>query len=141
MVKRNTKRKSRKIVLIISLSILAVILTAGVAFFLNKVSPLLVSKNFVSPTKIINPLVVSDVKGALRKKLSDKNILFDSFVVASDSASIVGKIKDGPVVYFSTNSNVDWLVTSLELILTRLTVGGKKPSVIDLTGQRPIVKF
>ncbi len=76
----------------------------------------------------------------LQKKLGENNIMLDSFS-ATTSSGMIAKVKDGPTVFFSQDLPADWQVSSLQLILTRLTIDNKKPKVIDLRQARPIVKF
>lgn len=139
MLRRETKRKARRVLSIVLIAIIAV----GVAialFFANKtISPFI---SFGQNSKeLIRPLGETTTLDDLKKRLADKNIIFESIKAATESGEFVGKVKEGPTVLFSQNQDAKWQVASLALILQRTTVNNKKPVLVDLTTNRPIVKF
>ncbi len=141
MGKRVIKRRIREIILV-ALSILfiitAVILSVGI---FKSLSPIL-KANTSTNQEILRPLGSVTSVEKLRESLVRKNINFDEIKESSSSGDlIIGKIKDGPYVYFSATKDIDWQVRSLELILSKLTIDNRKPIYIDLRSARPIVKF
>ena len=138
-IKRETKRRARQTLYIILMSILGVLVLI-LLFYLGKSASTLLSPNY-SQGKLIRPLGSTISISALSNKLAQKNIIMDSLVEASESGIYIGVIKDGPTVYFSQNQDLSWQVLSVALILQRTTVDNKKPQIIDLTTNRPIVKF
>ena len=140
MVRRKVKREIERVffrILIISIVITAFVLFV---FSIKNLLPLL---RFGREQK--NPIIGSVSKVAtandLYKILSDKNFIMESLVESSSSGVIIGKIKDGPRVYFAKEKEAGWQVLSLELILNKLTIDNKKPVLIDLRFEQPIVKF
>lgn len=84
----------------------------------------------------------------IEKKMREKGILFESVMVSSDEASFVVRLDKASTVLFSPYKDVDWQVSSLQQILSRLTIDkgltsqeGKKPLVVDLRYNKPTVKF
>lgn len=99
------------------------------SFSLGKItyiSPL--SKNKVSNTVLLS------------EKLEKKNISFTS-VTASSDASLVVKLKEGSVVILSSKKDIESQISSLQLILSRLTIEGKKLKVLDFRYDSPVVSF
>lgn len=140
MVRRKVKRKTIRVffrILIVSIVIAAFVL---LVLSIKTLSPFL---RFGSEKEESIIRVISKVATAndLSKILSDKNFIMESLVEGSSSGVIIGKIKDGPGVYFSKNKEAKWQVLSLELILNKLTIDNKKPVLIDLRFEQPIVKF
>mgnify|MGYP001605389433 FL=1 len=139
-MKRRGKRKIKKSILAIFFGLLVVMVTALVFSF---------SKSFVdvfnkfaveSSDPIVKPLGSFTSPENIKTLLDDKNIILES-IDATGSAIIVAKIKGGPRVFFSKTRDASWQVNSLQLILSKLTVDNKKPDLIDLRSDRPIVKF
>jgi len=140
MVRRKVKREIKRVffrILIVSIVITALVL---LVLSIKNLLPLL---KFGSEQKnsIIKPVSKVATANDLSKILSDKNLIMESLIEGSSSGIIIGKIKDGPKVYFSKNKEAGWQVLSLELILNKLTIDNKKPVLIDLRFEQPIVKF
>ena len=140
VVKRKTKVNIKKFVAIVAgvICLFLIFVLVNIAF--KKITRS-IPTNYETSEKIIAPLTKGDFKQELKKKLSDKNIIFESFKEATESGVFIGKIKDGPIVYFSDNKDVVWLVSSLQLITSRFTIEVKRPTTIDLRQSKPIVKF
>lgn len=142
MVKRGAKTRVKKIFRIIVIVILIIVSILLAIFAVVKLLPYLsfsgesqMAKNIIAPVGTKNSLT------QIRKKLDDKNISYESIKEASDSANIEVELIDGPKILFSKNQDIKWQVESVVLIMQHLTVNDKKPSIIDLTTSRPIVKF
>ena len=141
MVKRAARNKIKNVFLFLAYALFLGAFLVGIFFIIRAVWPFLGNTNSSNITNIIKPVAKATLVSDLKKKLSEKGIVFDSIKSASDSSAIVGKIKDGPLVYFSQDQDTAWQISALELILTRLNLNNKKPNLIDLRQARPIVKF
>lgn len=98
-------------------------------------------------SSILRPDVTGVGVEMVRNKLLEKNMTPGKIFIASDSAIIIASIEDGPTVFFALDKSIDWQISSLQQVLTQLTIGdikdtrGKIPKIIDFRGERPIVRF
>ena len=76
----------------------------------------------------------------LENLLSQKNIAFSSISVLSDSSYLV-KLSTGEEIIFSGTKAMPPQVSSLQLILSRLTIEGKKLKILDFRYDNPVVSF
>lgn len=143
-MKRIYRKKARKVsfyiflILILSATILTLFLTLTTIFKILKYKK--------EPTNF--PAVISQSSYEdLAEMLKEKNIEVESLKISSVSGNIIAKLKDGPTVYFTLEKDVGPQVSSLQLIISRLTIDGgqktesKKPTLIDLRFVNPVVKF
>ncbi|HZQ30064.1 MAG TPA: hypothetical protein VFA93_03225 [Patescibacteria group bacterium] len=98
-----------------------------------------------SRLKVLSPLAKSlENQGNKRSTLEDQlyknNIQYSKVEVASDSSYLVF-LKDDGVVQVSNNKSLDGQITSLQLILGRLTIEGRKFKKLDLRFNQPIIVF
>lgn len=141
MVKRQVNRMVRTFVFFF-LSALACLFFVFLLFFGAKaVWPLAKIEMISRSDKIIKPVPTRITIEELSKKLNSATIILTSLSVSSTSGVFVGVVQDGPTVYFSESYDSSWQVNFLAKVLSRTTVDNKKPKVVDLTGERPIVKF
>lgn len=138
--KRETKRKVRKVFSYIFAAMFVTLIIVGV-FFAWKIASSLLSLDTNHSDNLIKPIGSATTIPILQKELSDKGIVMDSLREASESGVFEGVVRDGPKVLFSQNLDSKWQILSLVLILQKTTVDNKKPALIDLTTNRPIVKF
>ncbi len=142
MVRRAARSRNNKIFKTVVVIILGLIALVVILFLTNQVLPVIFAPKEVTIAKnIIAPVGTKATIAGISKKLEEKNFSIESINEASDSANIEVEIVDGPKVLFSKNQDVKWQVDSVILILQHLTVNSKKPTLIDLTSTRPIVKF
>jgi len=135
------RKKNRKKVFIIVLSILLVVVVLfGATMIANYLSHFFPKFNSSKNEKILSP-IDSTGSTSLSRAIADKNIKITNLEIATDSGILNGKIVNGPLVYFSQSENVDIQASTLQLILSRLTIDAKKPILIDLRFKKPIVKF
>lgn len=152
-MKRSRKRKFRAFVFaVISLLFVGFIiffLFAGFNFFSKFFS---VKKD---SSKIISPVIKVNSVFEFEKKLKEKNLQFDKVEVSTKSGSIIGFFPNNLVVFFSQDKDIENQVSSLQLIIQRLTIdsnqlsgensslpnGSKKLKTVDLRFDKPIVKF
>ena len=140
MPRRATKKTIKKAFFSI-LAISVVILLLVFAIFFFKTFAPLIRVRADSQNQIIRPVGNLVSKKDLTDLLLDKNIIMESLVEGSSSGALIGIIKDGPKVYFSKSRDLKWQIISLELLLKKFTIDNKKPVLIDLRFEQPIVKF
>jgi hypothetical protein len=91
---------------------------------------------FLSPIAKVNQSKVAVVENALDKKkipfLSTSYNLDNSFTV---------ELRDGGEVILSSGKDLDSQLSSLQLILSRLTIEGKKLKKLDFRFDNPVVSF
>ncbi|MBI4091759.1 MAG: hypothetical protein HY427_00935 [Candidatus Levybacteria bacterium] len=140
MVRRKVKREIKQVffrILIVSMVVNALVL---LVLSIKNLPPLL-RVGSEQKNSIIKPVSELATRNDLSKVLSDRNFIMETLIEGSSSGIIIGQIKDGPKVYFSKNKEARWQIVSLELILNKLTIDNKKPTLIDLRFEQPIVKF
>ena len=72
--------------------------------------------------------------------LGSKNIDFSNITTLPDSSFDI-TLKDGGTVIFSSKKDLEKQISSLQLILTRLTIEGKKFKILDFRYDNPVVSF
>lgn len=143
-MRRNLRRRIRRGIIFFA-SFLAFGL---VVFFGITLIPFFTKIKFTSQSpKIIVPYVGGVDTESLKSKLEDKQIHVESLEISSRSGILTLKIQNGPIVLFSDTDNIDQQISSLQLIIRRLTIDKgtsgniKKPSRIDLRFSNPVVEF
>lgn len=105
---------------------------------------LTVFKNFeflTNRNSLISPLAqTSSANVKLEKLLLKQNIPFSKINVASDSSFIVF-LREGEQVGISQKKSLESQISSLQLILSRLTIEGKKFKFLDLRFDKPVIVF
>jgi len=131
------KKHKRRIISFVPFVLLVgvLLLIISVAFYYT--SKIIISKrqNFVSPVSLTN-----DKDLSLQSLLYKNNVPFSDVKVASDSSYII-TLKDGSEVDFSSKKSTSSQISSLQLILSRLTIEGKKFKKLDLRFDKPIIEF
>lgn len=130
---KKEKIKSRTKTIFIVLFFLSAILILIEYLFLNfsfgrttYISP--VSKNTISNTI------------ALEKELEKSNILFKN-ITNSQDGNLQVELSDGSTVIFAQKKDIKNQISSLQLVLTRLTIEGKKLKSLDFRFNNPIVTY
>jgi hypothetical protein len=91
---------------------------------------------YLSPIAKESKSRLASVENAL-----DKNkIIYNSVAVASDGSYAV-QLRDGGEVILSSKKDLGSQLTSLQLILSRLTIEGKKLKGLDFRFGNPVVSF
>jgi len=99
---------------------------------------------FLFPQKqlFISPLALQ--KNVNRNQIDDllekSGIAFTSVENAKDSTYLVN-LKDGGQVIITQNKNIQNQISSLQLILSRLTIEGKRFKSLDFRYDKPVVVF
>lgn len=76
----------------------------------------------------------------LEKELEKSNISFKS-VQAKQDGSLLIELADGSSVIFSQKKDIKNQISSLQLVLTRLTIEGKKLKSLDFRFNNPVVSY
>jgi len=90
---------------------------------------------------IVKPNIDYNSKEEFEKKITDANLLIESINTASFSSDFTVKLKEGPFVIFSTDKDLGWQISSLQSIISRLTIDSKKPVKVDFRFEKPIVTY
>ena len=138
--KRRGKRKRRnKPVIIYSLGILLIVSWVLLALFRSKESRLI---SPVPSQRVISESIVQDRKDKqqeVENLLQGANISFST--VTSSQSSIKINLDNGAEVLLSEEEDISEQVSSLQGILSRLTMEGKKFVLLDLRFSKPIIQF
>jgi len=136
------KRQNYKKKLILALLL---VFFLAIIFLLYQASKTIISIlptiNLSKNEKIISPIDNDHGIDSLKQRIQDKNLKISTLKISTESGILVGEIKNGPTVYFSTSKSAESQASSLQLILSRLTIDNNKPTFIDLRFAKPIVKF
>ncbi len=97
---------------------------------------------FPKKALFISPLALQKTthKNEISDLLQESGIVFTSVENAEDSSYLV-TLKDGEQVIISKNKNVQNQISSLQLILSRLTIEGKRFRSLDFRYDKPVVSF
>lgn len=77
---------------------------------------------------------------ALENLLKIEDVSFSS-VYSSQDTSFIVNLKNGGRVILSSKKDIKKQISSLQLILSRLTIEGKKLKVLDFRFDNPVVTF
>lgn len=131
---RRRNRKAKKSLIVSFFFLLFFLVLAAFAFYYwSTKTP------FISPLvndNLENPLTTEELKTLLGKS----NIGF-SEVKNSTGSSILVTLKGGGEVLFSAKKSLGKQVSSLQLILSRLTIEGKRFKNLDLRFEKPTVAY
>lgn len=143
-IKRLVLKKNRIYMMIFLGAI--IIYSVGLALYILRPQDI-ISSFAKPPTHILDPDIQEADLEVFQKALQEKHITLDSLQIASNEAVLMGKL-DRTVIYFDRYKDVNYQVTSLQEILTRLTIDGganetgvKKPVRIDLRFSKPVVQY
>lgn len=111
---------------------IALILTCSYILF----SPYIFGNPFISPLAKNFKTQNSDIKSLFVKE----KINISSFSVATDSSYMV-ELASGGTVILASDKDLYWQVRSLQIILSRLTIEGKRFKTLDFRFDKPVVSF
>jgi hypothetical protein len=134
--KRRLKREKSRFrikVIFISLLLLSLIILAGEYLYLNFSFG---RSNFISPIAKENKSKLAILESAL----DEKKITYILAGIKPDGSFLV-QLKDGGEVILSSKKDIGRQLTSLQLILSRLTIEGKKLKNLDFRFDNPVVSF
>lgn len=91
--------------------------------------------------EIVSPLSKTTARNnSLESILRESKISFSKIEKATDSSYLVF-IREAGVVNISSSKNLKQQVSSLQLILSRLTIEGKRFKRLDLRFDKPVIVF
>ena len=136
-VQRQIQRQSSR--LKVALVILLLILAVALIGLLQNV-PWQNIPSFGEEDILIAPIPQNEPEVLLSDLLAQHKVLIIDGPKASDSAIFV-RLSDGVSVLFSSQKNIGQQVASLQIILDRITIEGKKAAAIDFRYDAPIVRY
>ena len=104
--------------------------------------PNLNNKNIISPISISLLHVESDENyiSKIEKILQEKKIDYKIVIKLQDNSYAI-KLVDGSEVIISSQKNINKEMSSLQFILSRLTMEGKEFYKLDLRFEKPVIIF
>lgn len=112
--------------------------------FLLSLTSLVLSYYYTNYSKkpLFNPVSLSKLykEEDLRKMLKDKNIQYGK-VTYGDDLSFYVDLRDGGQVILSLNKGLENQISSLQLILSRLTIEGKRLKKLDFRFNKPVIEL
>jgi len=132
MKKRRNKGLFSLLKLLVFILVLFVLITASYFSYLY----------YFKKTLIISPLgKISISKASLISDALLKNqISFNSVEIASDSSYMIS-LSEGGQVILSSSKEITPQINSLQLILKRLTMEGKRIKKLDFRFEKPVLSF
>jgi hypothetical protein len=112
--------------------------------FVRNVDREVLSKIFTNPfvqKVIIAPLPKQDPQRDLENLLREKKIDIEAGPIASDSALLVELSSSKTLVVFAADKDLLLQVSSLQIVLNKLTIEGRKATKIDLRFKNPIMVY
>lgn len=134
MFKAKTRKRENKILKKIFL--LSVLITAILLFTVFRNFNVLTNKD-----SLVSPLAQTSSQNVrLEEILLKENVPFSKINIASDSSFLI-VLRDGGEVAISQKKNLESQISSLQVILSRLTIEGKKFRLLDLRFDKPVIVF
>lgn len=133
--KRKIKTRFFQQIKIFFIALMGMLVLVGIVY-------LIFSLFFSQKQLFISPLALQ--KNANRNQVDEmlekSGIAFTSVENTKDSTYLVN-LKDGGQVIITQNKNVQNQISSLQLILSRLTIEGKRFKSLDFRYDKPVVLF
>lgn len=106
-------------------------------FVLVSLGSLFLNKFFLNRTFFVSPLARVDNS----KVASIESLLYKNNIQFTRVDGNIVYLKDQGEVYLNLDKNLALQMSSLQLILSRLTIEGKKFKKLDLRFEKPIIEF
>ena len=132
VLKKEQSKEKLKLIIILSFIFVVVIFLGEIIYF-----------NFsFGRTFYLNPIAKNAVSNTaiLEEKLRKANVNFITVSASSDSSLVVSLSGSGEVI-FSSKKDIGSQISSLQLILTRLTIEGKSLKILDFRFDNPVISF
>jgi hypothetical protein len=139
-IKLQRNHKRRAIAFYASIAGFFLLCIAGFALFIfiEKQKPL-----FISPLPALRALAAGSTDDqqadTIKKALQDKSIVYSS-VEIKDSVYII-TLENGEKVTLSAKKDIITQISSLQFVLSRLTMEGRQFRTLDLQYDKPIIVF
>lgn len=133
--KRKIKTRFFQQVKIFFIALMGMFILLGIVYLIFFLS-------FPKKQLFISPLALQKTtyRNQIDEMLQKSEIAFTSVESAKDSTYLVN-LKDGGQVIITQNKNVQNQISSLQLILSRLTIEGKRFKSLDFRYDKPVVLF
>lgn len=139
-IEQKKNRRLKKILGVLFLIIIALFVLIGILIGIRYA--LEVYKGAQSSKEIVvGNVTVPESNEELMALFLEDGITIEPIESSSFSAKLTIQVTNGPRVILSRSKDVKTQVQLLESILRRLIIEDKKPTVIDLRYNKPIVKF
>lgn len=121
---------------------LPIIILGSIALSVFFVGIFYISQKILNRAYFLSPLAQDKnyKTNSIEEILKRSNIHFEKVETATDSSYLVF-LKDDGQVSLSTKKDIQLQVSSLQVILSRLTIEGKKFKRLDLRFDKPIIEF
>lgn len=130
LLKKDRSKSKLKFIFIFFVAVLLILIGAEFLYFkFNKVT-------LISPLAIIKTSSLAALENTLQKQ----QIHFSTVIVNNDGSYTV-KLTDGGEVILSSKKDIGSQLSSLQLMLSRLTIEGKKLKILDFRFDNPVVSF
>lgn len=139
------KRKKTRRKLILPVVLIFVLLGGVLAFNLKNLNFGNLNFEFSwswpsSSVNLVRPIPEKSFEAEIREKLSPLRLDLQG-LDPTDQRKIVATFSGNLTVVFSKEKSFDFQVTSLQFILWRAKIGGKRPYFVDLRFDKPVVKI
>lgn len=144
---RNYKKRKRNILLQRVLFLCTFISCVIIVFEIIYFSMQLQKPKFLSPIpfsntykKVLAAITSNSPKNELSELLRKDSITVVSITNYNDNSLLV-RLEKGEEIIFSSKKSIKLQVSSLQLILSRLTIEGKRIAKLDLRFDNPVIVF
>lgn len=135
------EKKEKRVKKAFKFLLLAIGILFGVCVLLYGIRYLLIITIFSNNTIILSPQSTSTVGKEDVAEILEKNALtYEDLVISTSSATVSFRTNESMVLLTKERSINDQVVT-VQAILRRLSLDGKRATVVDLRYNKPIVKF
>ncbi|MEK7186638.1 MAG: hypothetical protein AAB675_04765 [Patescibacteria group bacterium] len=134
MRRKKLKRRSKALLLKLILLCMLIVAVIGGVYF---IFPNFFKSNLISPLAQI--VFVSD-RRLVEQALLKNKILYSSIKTASDSSYLITLSAGGDAI-ITSKKNINLQISSLQLMLNRLTIEGKRIKSVDFRYDRPVVRL
>ncbi|HZJ18353.1 MAG TPA: hypothetical protein VFD45_01900 [Patescibacteria group bacterium] len=132
--KRTTRlfRKKRTAIIILSLGLLLSLFSLFLSYYYTNYA----KKPVSSPVSKKELYTIKE----LQKNLNEKNIRYVK-ITNGDDLSFYVDLRDGGQAILSLNKELETQISSLQLILSRLTIEGKRLKKLDFRFDKPVIEL
>lgn len=135
------EKKEKRVKKIFKMLLIIILIIFGVSVVLYGIRHLLIITIFSKSTTILTPQSESVVgKEDVESILRANNLPYSELAISTSSAVVSFKTGDTRVL-FDKEMGIKEQVLTAQAILRRLSLDGKRASIIDLRYNKPIVKF
>jgi len=141
-VSRFTRREREKRRFFLGILLFSVVI---IGFFGSLLTMYLKRPKYISPIpsssfkQQIKAVDTQTQTSDITKKLSENHVSYASVIANVDSYDVM--LADGSEIIFSMSKNIDNQISSLQLILSHLTIEGKRIGRLDFRFDNPVIVF